>query len=298
MNKIEKMPPDTWFEQMKTWRDSAENTLRLLKKENYRKKKEYEKLKKPETQTEQSNRENNCQNKGFTTITGSISNGKTQFFYREKSNGKVIKKYFHQDEMENVKTQLQQEYFQGLIQNLEENLVLIDAFLGKYSKNRAWTYFESLPGPKREVVSPVLLPDEVFVEKWMAEEYQQMGFAADAAEHFTTRGERVRSKSEVIIADALGQLGVPYKYEVPLLLGDREIRPDFCCLNVRTRHEYFWEHLGMLDDADYVTRNCRKLEAYLNNGYFLGRELIVTWETAEIPFNREKAAQVIQKYLV
>ena len=39
--------------------------------------------------------------------------------------------------------------------------------------------------------------------------------AADAPLLETSRGERVRSKSEVIIADTLDRLKIPYRYEFP-----------------------------------------------------------------------------------
>ena len=72
--------------------------------------------------------------------------------------------------------------------------------------------------------------------------------------------ERVRSKSEVIIADTLARHGVPYRYEYPLKLKSgrdgafRTIHPDFLCLNVRTRAEFYWEHFGLMDDPDYLER--------------------------------------------
>ncbi|MEE3440399.1 MAG: hypothetical protein VZR07_10670, partial [Ruminococcus sp.] len=50
----------------------------------------------------------------------------------------------------------------------------------------------------------------------------------------TQRGEIVRSKSEVIIADALYYANIPYHYEKPIKVGDRVIYPDFTVLNVKT----------------------------------------------------------------
>ena len=40
-------------------------------------------------------------------------------------------------------------------------------------------------------------------------------FEINAPEYYTASGVRVRSKSEVIIADALDHAGVPYRYEYP-----------------------------------------------------------------------------------
>lgn len=310
MNRIEKMPPDTWLEQMENWRDSAENTLRLLKKEMYRKTRESENLKMVETQAVHSNPANQMEQfvqQGQANhphpntkahINGSISNGRPQFFYRENQSGKIIKKYYHQEEMENVKKQLQQEYLLNLVDKLEQNIVQIDSFVSRYKKTRAWTYFETLSQPKQMVLTPLLLPDSVFAEKWQAEEYPHKCFSPDAPEHFTCKGERVRSKSEVIIADTMAVYDVAYKYEMPVQFGDICLHPDFCCLNLRTRKEILWEHLGMMDDSDYVANFFHRLQEYEKHGYYLGQDLIITWETAEVPFNREKAEQVIQRFLI
>ena len=68
----------------------------------------------------------------------------------------------------------------------------------------------------------------------------------DDTEFYSNNGVRVRSKSELIIANLLEQYDVPYKYEMPLSLDENGIvRPDFIALNVRLRSEYVWEHLGM-----------------------------------------------------
>ena len=79
-------------------------------------------------------------------------------------------------------------------------------------------------------------------------------------EIYSERGERVRSKSEKIIADKLYRNGIPYKYEKPLVLkGLGKIHPDFEILNKRTRKEYFLEHLGKMDDIGYVKKNMRRI---------------------------------------
>ena len=69
--------------------------------------------------------------------------------------------------------------------------------------------------------------------------------------HRTANGEMVRSKSEVIVADALKHIGVEYEYEEPLRMEDGSIRsPDFT-IRSQGRPTIYWEHLGMLDNAGY-----------------------------------------------
>ena len=72
--------------------------------------------------------------------------------------------------------------------------------------------------------------------------------------HQTARGELVRSKSEVIIADHLKRKKIRYRYEEPLTLGDDVRIPDFTFEDDNTGTTYYWEHCGMLFDADYARR--------------------------------------------
>jgi hypothetical protein len=73
--------------------------------------------------------------------------------------------------------------------------------------------------------------------------------------HRTARGELVRSKSEVIIADLLDGLGLPYAYEQPFTAPDGSVRyPDFTIDDAETGRRLLIEHLGMLDRPDYVRR--------------------------------------------
>ena len=67
----------------------------------------------------------------------------------------------------------------------------------------------------------------------------------------TLSGDMVRSKEEVIVANILHQSGIPFTYEEPLHNPDGPPKaPDFT-ISWRDK-TYYWEHLGMLDVADYA----------------------------------------------
>ena len=66
--------------------------------------------------------------------------------------------------------------------------------------------------------------------------------------HITARGDLVRSKSEVIIADHLNRAGVRYAYERELAIGGSIKYPDFTIEDEDTGTSYYWEHCGMLVD--------------------------------------------------
>lgn len=74
--------------------------------------------------------------------------------------------------------------------------------------------------------------------------------------------------------------------------------PDFNCLNVRLRKEYYWEHLGKLGDKEYADRNVRKLEKYSLAGDFDETILILTFETDSRPLNTKVIEEKIRKFLL
>lgn len=85
--------------------------------------------------------------------------------------------------------------------------------------------------------------------------------------HRSRRGELMISKSEVIIANELASAGILYEYERPFIGKDRTRRyPDFTIEDADTGTTWFWEHLGMLGDAEYERKWKAKLEWYRRNG--------------------------------
>jgi hypothetical protein len=92
-------------------------------------------------------------------------------------------------------------------------------------------------------------------------------YLEDRLIHRTADGTLVRSKSEVIIADALHAAGVQFSYETPFTGHDGTIRlPDFTIEDADTGEAYIWEHLGMLSNPDYARAWERKRAWYATSG--------------------------------
>lgn len=84
--------------------------------------------------------------------------------------------------------------------------------------------------------------------------------------HKTCRGELVRSKSEVIIADHLHAKGIQYEYEKELTIAGEKKLPDFTITDAESGRVIYWEHLGMLGDPVYKRRWEEKKAWYAQNG--------------------------------
>ena len=116
--------------------------------------------------------------------------------------------------------------------------------------------------------------------------------------HKTARGELVRSKSEVIIADALFDSGCPYEYEKALLLGNDGYKsPDFTIDDAESGSVYYWEHCGMMNDNSYCKRWERKRAVYKKNGIIEGKNLIVSYDDKNGSIDSMAIRDLIKKHL-
>jgi hypothetical protein len=104
------------------------------------------------------------------------------------------------------------------------------------------------------------------------------GFLEEYRIHRSLADVMVRSKSEVIIANMLFDRDIPFWYEKPLYARDGSFYlPDFTI----TWHgeEYYWEHLGLLEQDKYRTHWEQKKAWYEKN--FPGK-LVTTEESGEL----------------
>lgn len=119
------------------------------------------------------------------------------------------------------------------------------------------------------------------------------GYFSDNLRHTTENGEKVRSKSEVIIANALREKGVPYSYEKTLTFSNGEtLLPDFT-ITAKDGTELYWEHLGMLSDTGYARHWADKKRLYAQNGVVEGERLFTT--TEEDGFDSARIVAVVDE---
>lgn len=119
-------------------------------------------------------------------------------------------------------------------------------------------------------------------------------FYEDRLIHRTARGELVRSKSEVIIANALHYHKLDYVYEPELVLEGKVYRPDFKVEDADTGDVWYWEHCGMMDNPKYKRRWENKKAFYKKNGIEEGKNLIVTYDKSG-SLDSQKLEEIIKE---
>lgn len=207
--------------------------------------------------------------------------------------------YFYNHDEHLARAIAQRDYDLRLLKELRTRYKAIDRALHAYNRTDPEKVLQSFSPDRQTLIEPSIISNKVYIEHWLAEKYPRKPFGENTPEIYTAKGERVRSKSEKIIADTLFRYNIPYRYEYPLqLLGFGLVHPDFMVLNPTTRKEFFYEHFGMMDEEKYVSDALKKIEAYEKNDIFPGQQLIITLETRTMPLNIRILEKIIRNYFL
>ncbi len=110
----------------------------------------------------------------------------------------------------------------------------------------------------------------------------------------TLRGEEVRSKSELLIANILYLENILYYYESTFRLGAETVTPDFI-IPLKDGKYIIWEHLGLLEQDRYRKRWSWKKNQYTQYNYVENLNLIITKDT-QGSFDTRDIQYMIQTY--
>ena len=225
-----------------------------------------------------------------------MSHGRTQYYYRKHSSDRAGK-YLSDKRL--VSRLAQKDYDQKLKKSILAELSAISTYLDTVPQIESEKVLDSMSERRTILLNTVIETDEMFTEKWKQVNYTGKEFPDDFPEYYTERGERVRSKSEVLIANALAHENIPYRYEYPLYLnGLGIVYPDFTILCARHRKEILWEHFGMMDDPEYANKAVKKHMYYTLNGFVENASLILTAETKNCPLNMREVRRLIDMLLL
>lgn len=192
---------------------------------------------------------------------------------------------------------IEREYNEKMLRACTERKNRIDKLIQDIKSNVPENVYYSLSEGKKQCLTPIILSDEEFVIQWQKQKYEGKEFPEDYPEIYSDKGERVRSKTEKIIADKLYKEDIPYRYEQPYKLKNYGVvYPDFRILDVNNRKEILLEHFGMMDDMEYVGKALKKLRVYEKNGLVLGKDILITYETSVAPFDSRLFENMLKAY--
>lgn len=232
------------------------------------------------------------------TMRLSSSKNQVQYYHcmpGEKENGRYISKTKEQM----IRRLAQKSYDERVVKLAEKRLAQIRRITKDYDVDEIEKLFLNEHRERKKLIRPVEPTWEQRVEMWLSEDYTRKEFQEGMPVILTEKGERVRSKSEKILADYFYRNKIIYKYECPLYLkGYGIVHPDFTFLSRKTKQEIYWEHDGRMDDPAYAQNAVRKILAYEENEIYPGERLILTFETEKTVLNTKSIERLARKYLL
>ena len=218
-------------------------------------------------------------------------------YYHRIPGGRANGEYIPKKQIETAARLAQKTYDEKVLEIVKKREQQFSRILRDYEDNEVENIYLKECLHRKELIKPVEPTWEQKVEQWLSIPFQGKPFAENAPNIFTNRGERVRSKSEKILADFFDSLEIPYKYECPLYLKPYGIvYPDFTLLSRRTGKEVYWEHEGMMDQPEYARSAVKKIDLYQSNGIMMGDRLILTFETSMTMLNTGQLKNIMMLY--
>lgn len=216
------------------------------------------------------------------------------YYYQGRASEK--EKYLGPNDKSLIKELTQKDYLKRVLKEAKLELAAIEKMQKLYPETLVEDLFNRLPESHKAYAQPINICDDEFAAKWMATPYKKKPFKKDTTEFYTLKHERVRSKSEVIIADRLRAKGIPYRYECPLKVGNKIIHPDFSILRMSDRRVLYHEHCGKMGDPKYTEDMLIRAKDYNNAGIILGDRLFYTFESETTPLDITLLDNIIEQH--
>ena len=195
---------------------------------------------------------------------------------------------------------IQKQYYQRLLPELTKEADSLKLFFDTYHPENKYDVYEQIAESRKRLLVPEYLRSENIVKEWEEQEWQPNTKYTDNLRYETNRGELVRSKSEIIIADMLYYYKdlCAYRYEAPLYLDGRGIlfHPDFTIMKRSTAEIFYWEHFGMMDNDEYANTCIKKINEYIMAGIYPGKQLICTFESSTQTIETKVIRELIKEY--
>ena len=220
-------------------------------------------------------------------------------------NGKYIKNIHVHDGIQTnipkkninlVKELAEKKYFSARLEDLLNEQSAVNTFLEHYQPYPSKTQQLMNHPIYQKVITSSMTPLSDELEKWAKDSYEKNPAYPEQLRHSCLSRQKVRSKSEVLIAQALFLHQIPFRYECALKLNDLTFFPDFTIRHPETGQFFYWEHFGRMDSLSYSQNAFQKLQIYSANGYIPTIHLITSYETQNHPLTTETIENLIQQY--
>lgn len=176
------------------------------------------------------------------------------------------------------------------------NISLMEAFQNSYQPYTLENLMKTLPVVYQNAINTINVDE---MGKRVEREVKNLEWRSENRIHETICGIFVRSKSEVIIANALYMADIPFHYEERFPFPDEDgnfFYPDFTII-LPNGKKIYWEHFGLLSKIGYCISAAHKLNVYQLNGVSIGKNLIITQDDNKGNCSSGFINKIVREYL-
>ena len=224
---------------------------------------------------------------------------KAYYYLRKNYGGEKLREeeYIPKNKKDYISRLLQTHYSSKVVPYYEKQLKIISQLRAAIEKETDAKFYEKLSVESKRFLSPIVPYKPDVINAWQSKPYKRNNYRIEEAIHDSLRGEKLRSKSEVLIANSLFHAGVPYFVEPKMQIGTFSFCPDFLILRLSDYKEIIWEHFGRMSDPIYADSAIRKIQHYEASGYHLGDNFIATFETEKSPLSSRMVDNYIDRII-
>ncbi|MDD6072986.1 MAG: ATPase [Clostridium sp.] len=209
-----------------------------------------------------------------------------------------VKTHIPKQQSDFAKKLAKKKYLTALLEDLQHERTAILSCLKQYESHSS-SVEQLLNHPAyRSIILSALNTSSPELTEWEDAAYETNPANPSQRRHPCASGHIVRSKSEVLIDQALFFQRIPFRYECALSLGEVTFYPDFTIRHPKSGQFFYWEHFGLMDSPSYSQNAFQKLQIYSSNGYIPTINLITTFETREYPLCTDTIDRIIEQYFL
>ena len=220
-----------------------------------------------------------------------------KLYYYKNINGK--RSYLGDGENNEVQL-LQKKYFlTKALKRIDDNLKVMARLVKEYKSIDPNQMIDSFSRAYQSLPQACFdMAGAVDIKRWGREKYIKKDMYSESLKHKTSKGELVRSKSEVTIANMLTAKGIEYHYEEALDFPDVTLVPDFK-VAVKSENRFkLLEHIGLLNDEKYTDHFIWKFNKYLENGILPWRDIVFTFDDVDGNIDAMEINKIIDTFFI
>lgn len=229
---------------------------------------------------------------------GSLRMKGKYYYWSRRENGVYSESYLGKEDNQIVQRLKRKRYLQTALKTIDRNLKAIEKFETSYKPYDPISLSEGMATAYQIPPDSIFSIMEIINPKDWQRVYKKSCMFPEFLTQVTDKGERVRSKSEVIIANALSTNDIEFQYECNQRIGCEWVSPDFQIFLPRKNRIVIWEHFGRADDPEYLDRAMHKIKLYIDNGYVLWHDLIITFEDKNGGIDSNLVSKIIEACLL